>query len=750
MSAAEDAYQAAEAAIEEAKRTGAEELNFDVQAFRALETIPPGIGALDGLRTLELNHTQVGDLAPLRELTGLQTLRLDSTQVSDLVPLQGLTGLQALSLRRTQVSDLVPLQGLTELQALMLDSTQVSELAPLQGLTGLQTLVLNSLRVSNLAPLAGLTALRFLSLNYTLVSEVAPLAGVMSIDAVESFDDIHSLEGLQKLTALELSHTSIRDISPIGYLKRLSSLLLDGTPVSDLEPLRELTQLQRLRLDSTQVNDIGPLRGLTNLHTLSLSKTRVNELAPLRDLTRMNSLSLSGTLVSDLEPLQNLRELRGLFLDNTLVSDLAPLQGLTGLQTLALNTTRVSDLAPLQGLTGLQTLALNTTRASDLTPLRRLRKLQTLSLITTQVSDLDPLRGLTGLRNLSLDNTQVLDLRPLQRLGRLADEPNGGGLSFPGIPAARDPKIAEIAAIEDAAARAIALFALLDAGWVPPVLNHQTMMPEQVSAPIEAEVNAQGVLVERPVSPSLTGEQDARARAGWVALRELQIDAIDTLCKDNLPSLRRAIHAFGRALGEDYGTMNVIALGTHGRRIIEMSKTVDEALLEDAAGDLVAFAAAIHLHLQRFPEWIAYLRDTEEAAPEGPPVAVSGPQLRVILAVLTGAEDVDPALARKFGDLVEGAEEAETVDAAAKLGVLRSLSNILVPLARQVLAGARRLGGDLLGETYKKGIAGTVLAGMGVGSDLIFNKGQVLLALARDYPKTLGWLTQVLRALGIS
>ena len=508
MGTADDAYRAAEAAIEEAKRTGAKALDFSGEVFRALEALPPGIGALDKLRSLDLGKTQVSDLAPLAKLTALERLSLVDTPVRD----------------------------------------------------------------------------------------VASLSGVMDVDGVESFDDIPSLEGLQNLRELELNGTQISDISPIGYLK--------------------------------------------------------------------------------------------------------------GLKFLSLGKTQVSDLAPLQELTGLQTLR--------------------------------------------LDKTRVLDLRPLAGLRKLADEPDEGGLSFRSIPARADPKIAEIAEIEEDAARAKALFDLLDAGWVPPVADRLTMIPEQVPAPIKAEVNAQGVLVERPVPPSLTGEQDTRARAGWVALRELQMDAIGTLCKDNLPSLRRAIHAFGRALGEDYGTMNVIALGTHGRRIIEMSKTVDEALLEDAAGDLVAFAAAIHLHLQRFPEWIAYLRDTEEAAPEGPPVAVSGPQLRVILAVMTGSEDVDPALAHKFGDLVEGAEEAETVDAAAKLGVLRSLSNILVPLARQVLAGARKMAGDLVGATYKNVIERTVFAGTTVGWYLIFNNGQVLLALARDYPKTLGWLTQVLRALGIS
>jgi Leucine-rich repeat (LRR) protein len=263
----------------------------------------------------------------------------------------------------------------------------------------------------------------------------------------------------------------------------------------------------------------------------------------------LQPLWLAYPQVSDLAPLRAMTGLQYLWLDYTRVSDLAPLQGLTRLQYLSLGNTQVSDLAPLRAMTGLQTLWLDRTQVSDLAPLRGLTGLQTLVLVTTQVSDLAPLQGLTGLQTLSLDRTQVRDLRPLAGLRKLADEPEKGGLSFRSIPATADPLIARIAEIGDAATRAKALFALLDAGWVPPVADRLTMIPVQVPAPIEAEVNAQGVLVERPVPPSLTGEQDARARAGWDALRELQMDANDTLCKDNLPSLRRAIHAFGKGLG---------------------------------------------------------------------------------------------------------------------------------------------------------------------------------------------------------
>ena len=139
------------------------------------------------------------------------------------------------------------------------------------------------------------------------------------------------------------------------------------------------------------------------------------------------------------------------------------------LRNLDLRNTLVSDLDPLEGMTGLQWLWLDNTQVSDLDPLKGMRELQTLWLSYTQVSDLSPVKGMTGLQTLTLNNTHVLDLRPLAGLRKLADEPKYGGLLFRGIPATADPKIAEIAVIEDYGSRAKALFALLDAGWVPPV-----------------------------------------------------------------------------------------------------------------------------------------------------------------------------------------------------------------------------------------------------------------------------------------
>jgi internalin A len=428
MSAAEDAYQAAEAAIEEAKRTGADALDFSGEAFKALEALPPGIGALDGMRDLDLDKTGVSDLAPLKGMTGLHTLRLQDTKVSDLTPLKGLTGLYTLWLGGTQVSDLAPLQGLTELLNLGVERTQVSDLTPLKALTGLH------------------------------------------------------------------------------------SLWLDATQVDDLAPLQGLTGLQYLSLGNTQVSDLAPLQGLTGLQTL--------------------------------------------WLDRTQVSDLAPLQGLTGLQSLQLSNTQVSDLGPLKELTGLQNLRLNNTQVSDLGPLKEMTSLQHLSLSDTRVSDLDPLKGMTGLRTLWLDSTQVLDLRHLAELRNLADEPRYGGLTFQGIPATADPKIAEIAEIEDPKVRAKALFALLDAGWVPPVAVEPV--------PLEPDPLLRSILIDGKleIAPDPPTEEERRDQVKAVLHERLKDKARDlsVLAGNRFPRLANRARALMLLLDRPFAELDLLSV----------------------------------------------------------------------------------------------------------------------------------------------------------------------------------------------
>jgi hypothetical protein len=175
MSAADDAYRAAQEEIAIVKNTGGRRLHLIANKFRMLDRLPEEVADLTELTLIDLSKTRVSDLRPLSGMKALSRLWLDDTPVSDLSPLARMTGewherkfslpifeslrgifwtgLSELSLSGTQVRDLSALSGLRGLERLDLDRTQVSDLRPLSQLLNLQTVSISDTPVSDLRPL---------------------------------------------------------------------------------------------------------------------------------------------------------------------------------------------------------------------------------------------------------------------------------------------------------------------------------------------------------------------------------------------------------------------------------------------------------------------------------------------------------------------------------------------------------------------------------------------------------------------
>lgn len=122
------------------------------------------------------NESQPNGPDWLRGIVGIdffesvKRINLDGTEVVNLAPLSGLRRLESLQLRTTQVIDLAPLSTLRSLSHLNLDSTNVSDVTPLSKLR-LKTLNLFFTEVSDVRPLAKITSLESLILSDTLVRE---------------------------------------------------------------------------------------------------------------------------------------------------------------------------------------------------------------------------------------------------------------------------------------------------------------------------------------------------------------------------------------------------------------------------------------------------------------------------------------------------------------------------------------------------------------------------------------------------
>ena len=198
------AYARAQDAIATARASGASDLTLSGDDFSDLAVLPPDIGSLTALSSLDLWGTPVSDISALSGLTALSRLILRGTPVSDISALSGLTALSGLNLMGTQVSDISALSGLTALSRLYLWGTQVSDISALSGLTALGSLDLSGTPVSDISALSGLTALSRLFLSGTPVS------------------DISVLSGLTALRVLDLTGTQVSDLSPVLPLTQLA------------------------------------------------------------------------------------------------------------------------------------------------------------------------------------------------------------------------------------------------------------------------------------------------------------------------------------------------------------------------------------------------------------------------------------------------------------------------------------------------------------------------------------------------
>ena len=153
------AYARAQDAIATARTSDASDLTLSGDDFSDLAVLPPDIGSLTALNSLDLMQTQVSDISALSGFTALNRLDLRGAQVSDISALSGLTALRVLVLFGTQVSDISALSGLTALSSLTLRGTQVSDISALSGRTALNRLELFGTQVSDLSPVLPLTQL---------------------------------------------------------------------------------------------------------------------------------------------------------------------------------------------------------------------------------------------------------------------------------------------------------------------------------------------------------------------------------------------------------------------------------------------------------------------------------------------------------------------------------------------------------------------------------------------------------------
>ena len=351
----------AEKKIEEARRSGAKELDLSGRYQKdssKLAKLPESLAQLTWLQSLDLWGNQLTELPEwLGRLTQLQSLNLSGNQLTELPEWLGrLTQLQSLNLSGNQLAALPEWLGrLTQLQSLNLSSNPLAELPEWLGrLTQLQSLNLSGNPLAALPEWLGqLRQLQSLDLWSNQLTELP--------------------EWLGRLTQLQSLHLSGNQLAALpewlGRLTQLQSLNLSGNQLAALpEWLGRLTHLQSLNLTNNQLTALPEsLSLLTSLRTLLLYANQIESLPDsVGDLTNLEKLGLgiqgtgSNPLRAFPDAIERLVNLRELFADNCGLAALPEWLSRNGkLQRLDLQGNKLKDLpASLASLAHLESIDL--------------------------------------------------------------------------------------------------------------------------------------------------------------------------------------------------------------------------------------------------------------------------------------------------------------------------------------------------------------------------------------------------------
>lgn len=227
-------------------------------------------------------------------------------------------------------------------------------LADLQLMPYLETLIIQNQDLGTLSDLSSLTALKTLDLTGCSfpAEDLAITANLPSLNKLVLSDcglsTIAGLEGAQKLTVLDLSSNTLRNLDVLAGMPSLTELNLKHNAVTKLDDLESLQNLETLDISYNAVSDLSSLASCTKLSWLDAGNNDLKRISGVDALPLLSYLSLDYNNLSDISPLAQCTELTNLSIANNEIQNISSLSSLVNLDILDFSYNKVESLPDWQ------------------------------------------------------------------------------------------------------------------------------------------------------------------------------------------------------------------------------------------------------------------------------------------------------------------------------------------------------------------------------------------------------------------
>ncbi len=296
---------------------------------------------------------------------------------------------------------------------------EVIDYSDLQFFPYVTSLTIENSSVASLQILSSLSTLTELTIRNTAVSapDLAVIAGLPNLTRLTlagcRLSSIDKLSSAGKLTYLDLSENTIKNIAALASMSALEELNLSKNALTSLADLGALDLLKKLDVSYNSLSSVAPVSRCVNLEELNVSQNELTSLSGVESLKKLYRLDAGYNQLLEADVLSGNSALTELILCHNTLLDVSSLSTLTGLQYFDFSYNEVEVLPAWDRQCALVHLIGSHNKLTSVETLFAYPQLNIVVLDNNQITSVDALAACYTLIRVDVTNNPVTDVSKL-------------------------------------------------------------------------------------------------------------------------------------------------------------------------------------------------------------------------------------------------------------------------------------------------------------------------------------------------